>query len=72
MTDPLPATQPDGSLLLDWRTHKLLPRRKPCRSCYGLTILTDDQGRPCHKTCAEAELETQRRRDRRHHGTQDT
>lgn len=69
MTDHLPATQQqDGHLLLDWRDHKLLPRRKPCRSCYGLTVLTDETGKPCHKTCAEAELEAQRRWERHSHG----
>ena len=69
MTDHLPATQqPTGPVILDWRTHRLSSRRRPCRSCGGLTVLCDQDGRPCHKTCAEAELEATRRWERNRHG----
>lgn len=29
---------------------------KPCRCCTTATHGRDEQGRPCHKSCAEAEL----------------
>ncbi|WP_045742280.1 hypothetical protein [Actinoplanes rectilineatus] len=28
---------------------------RPCRICRGLSMLTDCNGKPCHKVCAEAE-----------------
>lgn len=34
----------------------VLSGRRPCRICRALTFLCDDQGRPCHKVCAEREL----------------
>lgn len=46
---------------LDWTgksgvNHWLGGRRLPCRICRRLTWLCDDDQRPCHKTCADAEL----------------
>jgi hypothetical protein len=29
--------------------------RRPCRICGKPAFLIDDQGRPCHKVCAETE-----------------
>jgi len=37
---------------LDWREHSVGPAR-PCRICTRPAICRDDQGRPCHKVCAE-------------------
>ena len=42
-------------MILDWRKHPTGPRR-PCRRCGKGAVLRDDDRRPCHKVCAEAEL----------------
>lgn len=62
---PLDLTERRGEIVLDWRTgdHYLGDGRPAtCRSCFGPTRLKDDNGRPCHKLCAEAELEADRHR----------
>ncbi|MGK5555853.1 hypothetical protein ACSNOI_29970 [Actinomadura kijaniata] len=43
---------------LDWddRAHWGGGRRLPCHLCGRLAFLRDEQGRPCHKTCAETAL----------------
>jgi hypothetical protein len=42
---------------LDWRhsRHWGRGRRRPCRICQRPAFLLDDEGQPCHKTCAEQE-----------------
>lgn len=49
MPQPLPPST------LDWRKH---PTGKPaaCVICGRPTILRNEVGKPCHKTCAEREL----------------
>ena len=45
------------STVLDWREASHAGRRPlPCCCCGGRTFLRDDEGRPSHKTCAEAAL----------------
>jgi len=44
---------------LDWRAHSVGPAR-PCRICAGLAICRDENGRPCHKVCAETQLDSGR------------
>jgi hypothetical protein len=46
-------------IVLDWShsSHYLKGDRPPCRLCGKPTFLADDDGRPCHKICAERELE---------------
>jgi hypothetical protein len=40
---------------LDWRREPLLADYKPCALCRRSTLLVEPfDGRPCHKTCAEA------------------
>lgn len=58
---PPPAVHLSGPIVLDWRKATVLPRRRACVSCGGLTFLLDpDTGRPCHKTCRESEAEAAR------------
>lgn len=55
-----------GPIVLDWRhaSHWAGWRRpQPCRLCFGPAMLLDDGGRYCHKVCAEAKLEAERRAD---------
>ncbi|WP_214327923.1 hypothetical protein [Nonomuraea sediminis] len=33
-------------------------QRRPCRVCGNPAFLVDDDGRPCHKVCAETEART--------------
>jgi hypothetical protein len=40
---------------LDWRGHRT-GLALPCRICGRPSILRDENDRPCHKTCAEAQL----------------
>lgn len=42
---------------LDWRRHTI-GRAAKCRLCGRLALLRDDRGRPCHKVCAEQEIDT--------------
>lgn len=60
----LDLTERAGEIVLDWRTgdHYRAGRGRTCRSCFGPTVLVDDHGRPCHKLCAEADLESERHR----------
>lgn len=46
-----------ASICLDWsdRGHHL-PKPGPCRLCRRVAHLRDEQGRACHKVCAEREL----------------
>lgn len=45
-----------ASVVLDWRgSEHWSPRLYRCRLCPGLTQLRDEEGRPCHKCCAEQE-----------------
>lgn len=47
----------DPPIVLDWTGRKHMgSRRAKCRHCTGLTWLRDDDGKPCHKTCAEQDL----------------
>lgn len=58
MPDDLEATNaPDvrSVAFLDWHKHPVGPRRQ-CRYCGKGALMRDDNGRPCHKVCAEAEL----------------
>jgi hypothetical protein len=47
---------------LNWRPEKEPYKhwgggqRRPCRVCRGLTFLLDEEGRFCHKVCAEEEI----------------
>lgn len=43
---------------LNWRdrAHWGHGRLLPCRLCYRPAFCRDDDGRPCHKTCAELAL----------------
>lgn len=43
---------------IDWFSHRLSGRNGRCRICGKLSVLgmTDCANRPCHKTCAEAEM----------------
>lgn len=48
---------PRRTAALDWSgPGHVLGDRRPCRICRALTFLCDDEGRPCHKVCAEHEL----------------
>jgi hypothetical protein len=51
-------TPPAG---LDWRdrAHWGGGRLLPCRLCHRPAFCRDDDGRPCHKTCAERALTTE-------------
>ncbi|WP_329368878.1 hypothetical protein OG896_24955 [Streptomyces sp. NBC_00669] len=43
------------SVVLDWGDSRhWSAKSRPCEYCPGLTHLLDDEGRPAHKTCAEA------------------
>lgn len=44
-----------AAVTLDWRRHKTGPLRV-CRICKTNAICRDENGKPCHKTCAEAEI----------------
>lgn len=40
--------------VLNWRDRKHWhPDKRPCRLCGKTTHLRDENGRPCHKVCAE-------------------
>lgn len=42
---------------LDWREARHWGSRpKPCRCCDNPSRLRDDEGKPCHKSCAELEV----------------
>ena len=42
---------------LDWRREPILDQPRPCVLCRRPTILIEPyDGRPCHKTCAEAAI----------------
>lgn len=43
-----------GPVVLDWHKHKL-GARLTCRLCPQKALMRDEQGRPCHKVCAERE-----------------
>jgi hypothetical protein len=44
--------------VLDWRDRShWSDRDKRCRVCGRLTPLRDDNGQPCHKVCAEREID---------------
>lgn len=45
---------------LNWSTHAVAGPgyAKPCRICGRWALLVDEQGRPCHKVCAEQEPAT--------------
>jgi hypothetical protein len=44
--------------ILDWRDNShWSPRDARCRLCNRMTPLRDDAGRPCHKVCAEREID---------------
>ncbi len=45
-------------VVLDWRDGQHFNHRgpAPCRCCGGLASCLDEHGKPCHKTCREAEL----------------
>lgn len=47
-----------GRVCLDWsdRSAHLLARPARCRVCGQVAQLRDEQGRACHKVCAEREL----------------
>lgn len=38
---------------LDWSSHRVNTRRKPCICCARSTWLCDENGQACHKACAE-------------------
>ncbi|SCL43195.1 hypothetical protein GA0074692_6758 [Micromonospora pallida] len=44
---------------LVWNRNNVAARSGRCRHCGGSTPLRDDEGRPCHKVCAEQALTTQ-------------
>lgn len=41
---------------LDWRSHKI-GALTPCRLCGQKALCRDQNGHPCHKGCAERELD---------------
>lgn len=42
---------------IDWRKGRILDQPKPCVLCGKKTLLIEPyDGRPCHKTCAEAAI----------------
>jgi hypothetical protein len=42
---------------LDWRKGRILGEPKPCVQCGNKTLLIEPyDGRPCHKSCAEAAI----------------
>lgn len=41
---------------LDWRRHAV-GALKPCRICGTTALLRDQNGDPCHKGCAENEID---------------
>lgn len=43
---------------LDWKRHKV-GALKPCRICGNGALCRDEHDWPCHKTCAEKELDEQ-------------
>ncbi len=51
---PAPETP---AVCLDWRTHRVNATPKPCRCCGNPALMTGARGRPCHKVCAETEVE---------------
>lgn len=51
---PDPNVDQAGQVGLVWTQHDVGPRR-PCRICREGAFMRDCTGRPCHKTCAEAE-----------------
>lgn len=44
-------------VVLDWRKNKLGARPAACRLCGVKTLLRDENGKPCHKICAEQDIE---------------
>ena len=44
-------------LALDWRRHRVNAEPRACRCCHEPAYMTDERGVPCHKVCAEIELE---------------
>jgi hypothetical protein len=57
MTDsPTDPAAPAPPAFLDWRGKEHVGARlAKCRVCGGQTLLRDDNGKACHKTCAETE-----------------
>lgn len=46
-----------GAPRLDWRREPILEQPRPCALCCRPTLLIEPyDGRPCHKTCAEAAI----------------
>ena len=42
---------------LDWRRERILDQMQPCSLCCQSTLLIEPyDGRPCHKSCAEAAI----------------
>jgi len=41
---------------LDWGKYAV-DSPKPCRLCGGQALMRDHGGKPCHKVCAERELD---------------
>lgn len=46
----------DAPVYLDWSRHRVNTTPKPCRMCKLPALMTDHDGIPAHKVCAEAEL----------------
>lgn len=44
-------------VVLDWRKHRLGTRPAKCRFCGRPAWLRDENGKPCHKGCAELDIE---------------
>jgi hypothetical protein len=67
-----PAPAPDPGFIapprerqwgLDWRRHRITWRPEPCKHCRKPALSLDDDGQPCHKACAELEIEQSGRVD---------
>lgn len=60
-SDSWRVTEPETWPQLDKRSGRVLPPQKQppsCRLCGGATHLHDDDRRPVHKVCLEAETQT--------------
>ena len=42
---------------LDWRQHEIGKRPGKCRICGQPALMWDEDGKPCHKVCAETEAD---------------
>jgi hypothetical protein len=58
---PMPSYAPDGTVGMVWTKHAT-GDPLPCRICRRKAICRDCQNRPCHKVCAERELQQTARR----------